>query len=488
MAEELRVLFLSPEVVPFAKTGGLADVAGALPGALKRLGVDARLSLPLYRMVREKDFDMRPVLENLKVPIGKEKLAANILETQTEDGVPVYLIEREDMYDRPNLYGTAEGNYYDNLERFTFLAHASLKLIEHISFRPNVIHCHDWQTGLIPALIKGPYADVPFFSDIRCVFTIHNLGYQGLFSAEKLPLTGLPEGQFFHPEGLEYWGKISLLKAGIVYSDAITTVSPRYGQEIQTPEYGMGMEGILYHRRAYLHGILNGVDYGRWDPAKDSHVAATYSFQKMGGKSRCKKSIMDEMNLDRGLNKRPLLGMISRLDAQKGLDLLVEIIDDILALEVGLVVLGTGDEKIQNAIQEAAERHPGRVGLKIGFDEPLAHRIMAGVDMFLIPSRYEPCGLTQMYALKYGTVPVVRATGGLEDTIAPFDPKTRKGNGFKFEPYEAKAFLETVQQAVQLFNDSEAWKALVANGMKADFSWDRSATAYMDLYRSVIER
>jgi len=484
MAEELRILFLSPEVVPFAKTGGLADVAGALPGALKRLGTDVRLALPLYRMVREKDFDMRAVLENLKVPIGKEKLTANILESQTEDGVPVYLIDREDMYDRPNLYGTAEGDYDDNLERFTFLAHACLKLTERISFRPDVIHCHDWQTGLVPALIKGPYADVPFFSGIPCVFTVHNLGYQGLFPEDKLPLTGLPKAQFYHPEGLEYWGKISLLKAGIVYSEAVTTVSPTYAKEIQTSEFGLGMEGILYRRRAYLHGILNGVDYRLWDPAKDSHLAANYSFQKMGGKSRCKRSVMDEMNLDRGLNKRPLLGMISRLDAQKGLDLLVEIIDDILALEVGLVILGTGDEKIQNAIQEAAERHPGRVGLKVGFDEPLAHRIMAGVDMFLIPSRYEPCGLTQMYALKYGTVPVVRATGGLDDTIAPFDRKTRKGNGFKFEPYGAKAFLETVQQAVQLFNDSEAWKALIANGMKADFSWDESARNYLELYRS----
>ena len=484
MAEKLRVFFVSPEVVPFAKTGGLADVAGALPGALKRLGVDARLALPLYRMVRGKDLDMRLVLENLNVPIGKEDLTANILETQTEDGVPVYLIEREDMYDRPNLYGTAEGDYYDNLERFTFLAQASLKLLEHIPFRPDVIHCHDWQTGLVPALMKGPYGDIPFFRGIRCVFTIHNLGYQGLFSAEKFPLTGLPEGQFFHPEGLEYWGKISFLKAGIVYSDAITTVSPKYGQEIQTPEYGMGMDGILYHRRAYLHGILNGVDYGRWDPVKDSHLAANYSLQKMNGKSRCKKSIMDEMNLDRKLSKRPLLGMISRLDTQKGLDLLVEIIDDILALEVGLVVLGAGDEKIQNAIQEAADRHPGRVGLKIGFDEPLAHRIMAGADMFLIPSRYEPCGLTQMYALRYGTVPVVRGTGGLDDTIAPFDPKTRKGNGFKFKAYEAKAFLETVEQAIRFFNDSEAWKTVVANGMEADFSWDGSAIRYLELYRS----
>jgi starch synthase len=486
MAEEVRVLFLSPEVVPFAKTGGLADVAGALPGALKRLGADVRLVLPLYRMVREKDLDMRSVLEDLKVPIGNEKLTANILESQTEDGVPVYLIEREDMYDRPNLYGTAEGDYYDNLERFTFLAHACLKFSERISFRPDVIHCHDWQTGLIPALIKGPYADVPFFSDIRCVFTIHNLGYQGLFSAEKLPLTGLSEGQFVHPEGLEYWGKISLLKAGIVYSEAVTTVSPTYAKEIQTSEFGLGMEGILYRRRANLHGILNGVDYRLWDPSRDSHLPADYSPGKMAGKFRCKRSVIQEMNLDPALQKSPMLGMISRLDAQKGLDLLVRIIGDVLTLEVGLVILGTGDEEIQDAIREAAERHPGRVGVKLGFDEPLAHRIMAGADIFLLPSRYEPCGLTQMYALKYGTVPVVRATGGLHDTITEYDPDTGEGYGFKFGPYEPGAFLATIREAVSRFEDSKAWKELMANGMAADFSWDRSARSYLDLYRSIL--
>ncbi len=488
MADNLKVLFLSPEAVPFAKTGGLADVAGALPNALVRLGVDVDLMLPFYRVVREGGFEPRLLLRDLKVPLGNSELAAQVLGAKTEAGLPVYLIEREDLYDRPNLYGNPMGDYYDNLERFTFFSHAALRTVETLSVKPDVIHCHDWQTGLVPALLRGPYRDSPFLGATATIFTIHNLGYPGLFPSEKLSVTGLSGEEFFHPEGLEYYGKISLLKAGIVYSDAITTVSPTYSKEIQTPEYGMGMEGILQYRRASLHGILNGVDYQLWDPARDPHISAPYSLGKIAGKQACKESLIQEMTLDPLLAKRPLLGMISRLDAQKGLDLLVKVLDDILALDVGLVVLGSGDERIQGAIQEAAQRRPGRVGLTIGFDEPLAHRIMAGADAFLIPSRYEPCGLTQMYALKYGTVPVVRATGGLDDTIVPFDHKTGEGNGFKFSAYEPKAFLEAIRKAVDIFQDPKAWKRLMANGMKADFSWDQSARRYMELYRSVIRK
>ena len=488
MTDELRVLFLSPEVVPFAKTGGLADVAGALPAALKRLGSDVRLVLPFYRVVRQGNFETRPLLDNLEIPLGIEKLAGDVLETKTDDDIPVYLIERDDMYDRPNLYGNARGDYYDNLERFTFFAHASLRIAEAISFKPDVIHCHDWQTGLVPALLKGPYSRETPRNGTPSVFTIHNLGYQGIFPQEKMPVTGLPRSHFFRAEGLEFWGKMSLLKAGIVYSEAITTVSPKYAEEIQTPEYGMGMEGVLKHRSAFLHGILNGVDYRLWDPERDLHIATKYSRQEMRGKGHCKDALIAEMGLDPSLQERPLLAMISRLDAQKGLDLVVEIMEKILAMDVGFIVLGSGDEKIQQAIQKAAKKNPGRVGLFFGFNEPLAHRIMAGADVFLIPSRYEPCGLTQMYALKYGTVPVVRATGGLDDTIVQFDPKRGEGNGFKFSAYKPASFLAAIQKAIELFQNPDAWKKLIANGMKADFSWDRSAQRYLELYHTVIEK
>ncbi|MFH1351280.1 MAG: glycogen synthase GlgA [Pseudomonadota bacterium] len=488
MDKQLKVLFLSPEVVPYAKSGGLADVAGSLPEALKRLGADVRLVLPFYRVVREGNFQTHLLFKDLEVPLGKESLTADVFETITDEGVPVYLVEREDLYDRPNLYGNARGDYYDNLERFSFFAHASLRLTEALPFRPHILHCHDWQTGLVPALIKGPYKEVPSLADAQSVFTIHNLGYPGLFHEDKLPITGLPRKGFFNPDGMEYWGNISLLKAGIVYSEAVTTVSPRYAQEIQTPEYGMGMEGILYYRRDHLHGILNGVDYRLWDPAKDPNISAPYSPRMLEGKKRCKESLIQEMGLDPSLKSRPLIGMISRLDAQKGLDILVKILDDLLALDVGLVILGSGDEGIQQAIKEAADHHHGRLGLFIGFNETLAHRIMAGADIFLIPSRYEPCGLTQMYALKYGTVPVVRATGGLEDTIVQFDPKNRDGNGFKFGPYDPQSLLSIVQDAVDLYKDTGAWKRLRANGMGADFSWDRSASEYMDIYRSILKK
>jgi starch synthase len=488
MPDNVKVLFLSPEAVPFAKTGGLADVAGALPNALRHLGAEVEVMLPFYRVVREGKLQVSPLLKDLAVPFGNSELTAQVLGAKTEAGLSVYFIEREDLYDRPNLYGTPLGDYYDNLERFTFFARAALETATTLSLKPDVIHCHDWQTGLVPALLQGPYRDSTSLGAPATVFTIHNLGYPGLFPAEKLSLTGLSKNAYFHPEGLEYYGKISLLKAGIVYSDAITTVSPAYAKEIQTAEYGMGMEGILRHRREHLQGILNGVDYSLWDPSQDPHIPAHYSPRKMAGKKGCKQALIQEMGLNPALAKRPVLGMVSRLDVQKGLDLLAQIIDDILSLDVGLVILGSGDEQIQQAIQQAAQRHPGRISFKIGFDEPLAHRIMAGADIFLIPSRYEPCGLTQMYALKYGTVPVVRATGGLDDTIVQFISRTGRGNGFKFHQYKAAAFLQAIRKTVALFTDLKAWKRLMANGMKADFSWEQSARKYLELYKSLLER
>ena len=360
-----------------------------------------------------------------------------------------------------------------------------MRLTESLPFIPDVIHCHDWQTGLVPAMIKGLHTGTSLLEDASTIFTIHNIGYPGIFPEERFFVTGLSKGDFFHPTGMEYWGNISLLKAGIEYADAITTVSPKYADEIRTPEYGMGMDGVLQRRRQYLHGILNGIDYGLWDPARDKHLADTYSQENLSGKSECKESLIREMKLDPSFKNRPLLGMISRLDAQKGLDLLVEILDQILNLDVGLVILGSGQEDIQTAIERTARKHRGRVGLYIGFNEPLAHRIIAGADIFLIPSKYEPCGLTQMYALKYGTVPVVRATGGLDDTIVSFDSETFEGNGFKFKPYKAGALLSAIREAVDLYGDVKAWKRLMENGMNADFSWDRSARKYLELYESV---
>lgn len=483
--ENLRILFLSPEAVPFAKSGGLADIAGSLPLALKRLGADVRIVLPRYRSVFEAGCALKTLLRGLPVPLGPNILGADVLAARAGRGVPVYFIEREDLYDRPGLYGTPGGDYYDNLERFVFFAHAALRLAEALRFRPQVVHCHDWQAGLVPALLKGPYRDSPFLKGARSVFTVHNLGYQGIFPANRFFLTGLPETQFFHPDGLEYWGNFSLLKAGLVYADALTTVSPSYAEEIQTAEFGKGMEGVLQHRRADLHGILNGADYTHWNPGGDPHIASRYSRRRISGKAVCKTALIQEMGLDEALAQRPLLGMTSRLDSQKGVDLLLRSVRSLRTLDAGLVVLGTGEEAIQKALSKAATRWAGRMAVRIGFDEALAHRIVAGSDIFLIPSRYEPCGLTQMYALKYGSAPVVRKTGGLNDTISQFDPASLSGNGFKFGPHEPKAFLSALRQAVSLFREPEVWKRLVANGMRADFSWDRSAAQYLDLFQSL---
>ncbi|HYQ60339.1 MAG TPA: glycogen synthase, partial [Desulfatiglandales bacterium] len=311
------------------------------------------------------------------------------------------------------------------------------------------------------------------------------IGYQGLFPREKLPVAGLPP-ETYHPEGIEYWGAISLLKAGIVYSNAVTTVSPTYSREIQTSEFGLGMEGILKSRAAVLHGILNGADYSVWDPVIDPHIVSNYDSDDLSEKTVNKAALLKETGLEPALLERPVLGITTRLSHQKGCDLLVPILDELARMNVGLVILGEGEERYERPLREAAEAYRGKVSVTIGFDEVLAHRIMAGVDVFLVPSLYEPCGLTQMYALKYGTVPVVRATGGLEDTIEDFDPQTKTGNGFKFAPYEPNAFLSAIRRAVDLWTDQESWANLMKKGMAADFSWTRSAERYLELYQSLI--
>ncbi len=487
-AGKLKILFLASEAVPFVKSGGLADVAGSLPPALKKTGVDVRLVIPYYHAVKIKNPETRLLIKDLEVPFGTGHLKADVYKTSMGRNIPVYLVEREDLFSRPNLYGDSAGDYYDNIERFSFFAHAALKTAEKLNFKPDVIHCHDWQTGLVPALLKGPYSSDKFYSKTSSVFTIHNLGYQGIFPADKLAVTGLDRNIFFTPEGLEYWGNISLLKSGIVFADSITTVSPSYATEIQTDEFGMGMEGILNKRSSSLHGILNGVDYTRWNPARDVYIARSYSKNKMAGKIECKEDLIREFKLDAELMNRPLIGIVSRLDKQKGLDLLMSILNRILKLNTGLVILGAGDPGLEKAIRSAASRNKGRMGVFLGYNESLSHKIIAGTDIFLIPSRYEPCGLTQMYALRYGSVPVVRAVGGLNDTIIQFDEKSGEGNGFKFSDYDGKEFLRYIKKAVSLYGNPGMWKNLRLQGMKANFVWDKSAKLYMEIYGSVSQK
>jgi starch synthase len=487
MDNPLRVLFVTPEAVPFAKTGGLADVAGALPKFLQDLGCDVRIVMPYYRMVKESGLPLQYLGQEIEVPIGDETLKADIYQGQLSKEILVYFIGRDEFFDREFLYSTPRGEYFDNAERFIFFSKAVLILCQLMAFSPAIIHHHEWQTGLIPAYLRSIYQNDPLFSRTAVVFTIHNIAYQGVFKKEKFSLTGLPN-EMYNPEGIEFWERINFMKAGIVYADAINTVSQKYSEEIQTSEYGYGLEGILRKRKENLYGILNGVDYQDWDPSHDPYLIARYNSQDLSGKRACKKDLLKEFNLPPSLENFPLLGMISRLADQKGFDLLAEILDQLFTLDIGLVLLGTGEQKYHDLFTEVARKYPQKAGIRIAYDDRLAHKIEAGADFFLMPSKYEPCGLNQIYSLKYGTIPIVRATGGLEDTIVNYDPITGKGNGFKFVRYDAREFLNQIKVAIGIYSKPEQWKQLLRNAMAADFSWQRSAHLYFQLYRKTWEK
>ncbi len=487
MNKSLRVLFVTPEAVPFAKTGGLADVAGALPKFLQGLGCDVKVVMPYYRMVKESGLPLQYLGQEIEVPIGDEMLKADIYQGQLDVGISVYFIGRDEFFDREYLYSTPKGDYFDNAERFIFFSKAVLIFCQLMAFSPAIIHHHEWQTGLIPAYLRSIYQNNPLFSRTAVVFTIHNIAYQGVFKKEKFGLTGLPI-EMYNPEGIEFWERINFMKTGIVYADVINTVSQKYSEEIQTSEYGYGLEGILRKRKEDLYGILNGVDYQDWDPSHDAYLIARYNFQDLSGKRECKKDLLKAFNLPPSLENFPLLGMISRLADQKGFDLLAEILDELFTLDIGFVLLGTGEQKYHDLFTEVARKYPQKAGIRIAYDDRLAHKIEAGADFFLMPSKYEPCGLNQIYSLKYGTIPIVRATGGLDDTIVNYDPITGKGNGFKFVRYDAKEFLNQIRVAIGFYSKPEQWKQLLRNAMEADFSWQRSANLYFQLYRKALEK
>jgi len=487
MNQSLRILFVTPEAVPFAKTGGLADVAGALPKFLNLLGCELILIMPYYRMVKQSGLPLQYLGEGIEVPLGDETLQAEIYRGELNQNIPVYFIARDEYFDRQHLYGTSKGDYFDNVERFTFFSRAALTFSQHLQFSPDIIHHHEWQTGLIPAYLKSIYRNDPFFARTAVVFTIHNIAYQGLFKKEKFPITGLPM-EMYNPEGIEFWERINLMKSGIVYADVINTVSQKYSGEIQTSEYGYGLEGILKKRKEDLNGIINGVDYQDWDPSHDTRLIARYNLKDLSGKRECKKDLLKEYGLPPSLEKAPLLGMISRLADQKGFDLLAEIIDELLSFDIGFVLLGTGEQKYHDLFSRIAQKYPKKMGVRLAYDDQLAHKIEAGSDLFLMPSKYEPCGLNQIYSLKYGTIPVVRATGGLEDTITHYDPSTGKGNGFKFVRYDAKEFLNQIKVAMDFYAQPEHWARLIRNAMSSDFSWERSAEAYLELYQKALKK
>lgn len=479
----MKVAFLASEIVPFAKTGGLADVAGSLPKFLKELGADIKVIMPFYREVRKKNLPLRKVLEDrLSGPQGSANVYSVLEDTQGD--FPVYFIENDAFYDRDHLYGTGQGDYPDNGERFAFFSRASLEFLKQTGFSPDIIHGHDWQSALTLAYLRFVYGEDLFFKSTRSLFTIHNLAYQGLFEKDVLAKIGLPE-DLFTMDALEFFGKANFMKAGILYASAVNTVSRRYAEEIQMPEFGCGLDGLLRTRRDSLFGILNGVDYSSWNPASDEFIPGRFSPEDLSGKRKCKAELMRAFGLPAAKAKPPVVGMVSRLAGQKGFDLLCDSLESIFNLGVRLVILGTGEEKFQNILKDAQRKFPESLGLKIAFDETLSHLIYAGSDIFLIPSRYEPCGLTQMYSLKYGTIPVVRATGGLDDTIQEFDPARKNGNGFKFADYSTESLLAALKKAAEFYHRKDDWNILVQNAMAADFSWERSAREYLALYSKI---
>ncbi len=481
MSAKPVVFYLATEVVPYAKTGGLADVAGALPIALRQRGVDISVVMPHYpRFTPPEKFGLENTGLSVEVWLGGQKHTGYVLRGDNR-GVPVYFIGHTGFFDREQLYGTPEGDYPDNAERFAFFSYAALELAKKLGLRPDVFHLNDWQTSFLP--IRLADKPDPYFQNSRKILTIHNLAYQGLFPPEVLPCIGLSY-HIFHMEATEYYGKFNTLKGGIVFSDFITTVSPTYAREIQTPEYGHGLDGILRKLGNKIVGILNGLDYEVWNPATDPALFARYTARNVRrGKTLNRKGLLESLKMpDLGL---PLAGMVSRLAEQKGIDLVAAALEQAPDLGFQFVILGTGDKKYHDLLGEIARQHPDRVSVTLAFDATLARRIYAASDFFLMPSRFEPCGLGQMIALRYGTLPIVRATGGLKDTVV--DVAHPEGYGFVFEPYEAPAFLDTLRRARAFYDQKKALLQAVRRGMKLDFSWDRSARQYEELYRRALK-
>lgn len=486
----MRILIASSEVVPYAKSGGLADVCGALPRALHARGHDVRVIMPRYRCVSIEKFLLHELLDEMIVNFpGNQQVGSIWHSTFPATDIPVYFVRHDHYFDREGLYGEKGEDYPDNAERFAFFCMASIWTLKGIGWRPDVIHCNDWETALIPTYLRNLaiLRNDPFYAPIKTLYTIHNLAYQGCFGSAVLPRIGL-DYSVYHPEGLEFYGCVNLAKAGIVYADAISTVSARYAEEIQTEQYGCGLEEVIRARAHKLRGIMNGIDYTVWNPEVDEFIAAHYSASNPAGKAQCKAALQECSRLPVE-GDVPLIGMVSRLDKQKGFDLLEQCLDRIVQLDVQMVILGTGDPAYHEMLEAASRKYPRNLAVHLTFDNPLAHQIEAGADMFLMPSRFEPCGLNQLYSLKYGTIPIVRKTGGLADSVVDATPESLaegSATGFVFEPYEADALFETVHRAVDLYrSDKTAWSRLMRNAMAQDFSWDASARAYEQLYGEI---
>ena len=482
------------EVFRFAKTGGLADVAGALPKALKEKGLKPVVIMPAYKQIFDKNFKLELIAENMSCRLNEASIIDFDLYRTNHEGIDFYFIRNDDFFGRDNLYGTPQGDYSDNNIRFGFFSKAIFEVLLKIGFIPDIIHLHDYHFALASVFLsdlKRKEKDSPFAAT-NAVFTIHNIAYQGIFGPETLGLCGIDPAHFTI-EGLEFYGNVNFMKAGIVYSNKITTVSPTYSREILTEEYGYRLEGVLASRQDDLSGIINGIDYSVWDPATDSAIYANYTASNIEPKIQCRKQLLKSLfgNSAASANNSaaPIIGMVSRLSEQKGIDLIAAAIDELIKYDVYLVILGTGDEKYQSIMQKLQDKYKDRFSLTLSYSDELSRRIYSGSDIFLMPSHYEPCGLGQLISLKYGTIPVVRNTGGLADTIKNIKTAgdvENGGQGFKFSEYRAKDFLEALKRSVDFYRDKELWEKIIQNGMASDFSWRYSAGKYRELYESAM--
>ncbi len=481
----MRVILASSETAPYSKTGGLADVAGALPAALRRNGCDVSVITPRYTGLGKRHGDVVAhetgdvIFSDLQVPFAGGLKYATVWRDWGPDGVPIYFIDNQEYFGHGYIYGSGD---FD-VERFAFFSRACLELSKRIGPPPDLIHCNDWQTGFIPAYLASVYAADPVFSGTATLFTIHNLAYQGFFDPNLLPRFGFGWDVFEY--GMEFHNAGNAMKAGLFFSTALSTVSPNYAREIQTPEFGNRMDGLLRSRSNDLIGILNGVDYNEWNPENDPHLSARYSMNNLEGKLACKRDLLERYHLPIDLEK-PIIAIVSRLTDQKGIDLIRDSIWKIMETGAYFILLGSGADSFEGYFQHVRDSIPQRVGVYFGFSGPLSHQVEAGADIFLMPSAYEPCGLNQMYSLKYGTVPLVRGVGGLDDTIQNFEPTTGRGNGFKFYEYSTERLLEKLYEALMAYYDKNLWRKVQHNGMLEDFSWDRAAHSYMDAYRRII--
>lgn len=480
----MRIIIASPEAVPYVKTGGLADVAGALLNEFRGRGEQVSLVLPLYTAIR-RNVTVHNTGRFFTLQMGDVSLAGTVWASDKSSVPAAYFIECEELFGRPELYGTARGDYHDNALRFAFFARAVLETCLIFNIRPDIIHCNDWQTGLIPLYLKDFYRDRPQFRKTATVMTIHNLGYQGLFNKLDLRYTGLG-WEYFTIDKIEFHDMLNYLKAGLIYADLVNTVSLTYAREVLTAEYGFGLDGLLRSRKAALYGITNGIDYAEFDPSRDRLLPARYSKDSLDNRGVCRRVLREQAGLEN--KERPVIGVVGRFAAQKGLDLVAGAVDSLVRMGVDLVILGKGEEYYHELLTGLAGQYPGRVSVTIGFREDYARLIYAGADFFLMPSRYEPCGLGQLIALRYGAIPIARRTGGLADTIRDYDSRTGHGTGFLFETYSADALIAAVKRTLAVYRSPERFQGVIQDAMTENHSWERAAGRYLMLYRKAVLR